>query len=393
MLAAGMKSFLDELRSYVGLDDGDCARLIALHPRLVPALPAIAESFYTAIWAHPRAAAVLTGPDQVERLRMSLIEWMGSGLLGPYDDAFYEKRSRIGRRHVQIGLPQEYMFTAMNVVRTAYHARVSELYTGEVGDGVHQSVNRLLDIELAIMVRHYQLDSEDKLLARERRLQAERISAMQTMTAGLAHEVRSPLSEAKLQLELLARRLGKEDGDPRLLEPCEVAQSKIVRLTELLNEFLAFARPGELQVQDHNVAEIVRHVCDVERVTAEQNGATLALVVAPDALTARVDFSKLHQVVRNLVRNAVEAVTAGGHVTVELTSTHDAFVVAVRDTGPGIALELQSRIYEPFYSTKAGGTGLGMSIVQSLLSMHGGTIALDSSSQGTSFDVTFPRCA
>jgi len=379
-------SFLHELIDYVGFDEGDRARLVDLHPNL----PALAEKFYEAIWAPPKAAAVLSGPEQVERLRLTLIDWMSSGLLGPHDERFYEKRSRIGRRHVQIGLAHEYMFTAMNVVRTAYQARIVELHSFSVACDIMTAVNKLLDIELAIMVRHYQLDSDEKLIARERRMQADRISAMQTMTAGLAHEVRNPLNAAKLQLELLERRLRRAHDDPRLLEPSELAQKEIARLTELVNDFLAFARPPELHVQDHDVVEIVRHVCDLERISAEKRGAMLALVVAPAVLTARVDGPKVHQIVLNLVRNAVEAVTANGHVTVELTGSHDTFTVTVQDDGSGIPTDAQGRIYEPFFSTKDGGTGLGMSIVHSLVSLHDGRIELESSPRGTRFAVTIP---
>jgi len=386
-----VRSFLDELLSYVNLDEGERARLAALHPDLAPHFPAIAEKFYEAVWAHPKAAAVLRGPEQIERLRVTLIEWMSSGLLGPHDERFYEKRSRIGRRHVEIGLAPEYMFTAMNVLRTAYHERVAQLYAGADASNAIRAVNKLLDVELAIMVRHYQLDSAEKLIARERRVQADRIGAMQTMTAGLAHEVRNPLNAAKLQLELLERRLRRGHDDPRLLEPSELAKKEIERLTNLLNDFLSFARPPELNAQEHDIVELVRHVCDLERISAEQRGAVLAFVANNESLLARVDAAKLSQVVLNLVRNAVEAVTANGHVSVELTSNHDTFTLRVKDDGGGIPLEAQARIYEPFFSTKEGGTGLGMSIVHSLVSLHGGTIELESSTKGTSFELTIPR--
>ncbi len=386
-----MISLFEELLGYVGLDADDRTRLEGLHDRLAPHFAGIAEVFYDAVWKHPRAAAVLSGPAQVERLRVTLIDWMASGLRGPYDEAFYEKRSRIGRRHVQIGLAHEYMFTAMNVVRSAYHDRISTLYSLEEASAVTRSVNKLLDLELAIMLRHYQLDSEERVIARERRMQVDRISAMQTMTAGLAHEVRNPLNAAKLQLELLERRLRREHDDPRLIEPSELAQKEIERLTDLLNDFLAFARPPELHVEERDIVEIVRHICDLERISAEKRGARLAALVAPEVLLARVDSAKLSQVVLNLVRNAVEAVTANGHVGVEVTSSHDTFTVTVQDDGAGIPLDVQAKIYEPFFSTKEGGTGLGMSIAHSLVALHGGVIHLESSSHGTRFEVTIPR--
>jgi signal transduction histidine kinase len=95
----------------------------------------------------------------------------------------------------------------MSVVRTAYHDHLVRLKGPEEAAAAMRSVNKLLDVELAIMVGHYQTDSEEKLIARERRIQADRITAMQTLTAGLAHEVRNPLNSAMLQLDVLARRI------------------------------------------------------------------------------------------------------------------------------------------------------------------------------------------
>jgi signal transduction histidine kinase len=386
-----VSTILDELLDYVGLDMEDRARLAALHPKLEPHFPEIAGRFYDAVWAHPGAAAVLSGPAQIERLRVTLIDWMSTGLLGPYDDRFYDKRSRIGRRHVQIGLAHHYMFTAMNVVRTAYHDLIVELYDPAEAWAVMRAVNRLLDVELAIMVRHYQLDSDEKLIARERRTQADRMTAMQTMTAGLAHEVRNPLNAAKLQLELLDRRLRRQIDDARLLEPSTLAQKEIARLTALLNDFLAFARPPELDARATDVVEIVRHVCDLERVTAEARGATLELRGGTAPILARVDAPKIQQIVLNLVRNAVEAVGPGGQITASVEATHDELTVTVADTGPGISEAARVRIYEPFFSTKETGTGLGMSIVHSLVALHGGTIDLDTGPRGTTFRVRIPR--
>jgi len=385
-------AFLDELLAYVALDDADREQLRALHPRLAPAFPAFAERFYAAVFATPGAAAVLTGPEQIERLRLTLIDWMSTGLLGPYDERFYEKRSRIGRRHVAIGLAPHYMFTAMNVVRNCYHDRICELYEPKQACAIARSVNKLLDVELAIMQHHYHLDSAEKLLARERRIQSDRLLAMQTLTAGLAHEVRNPLNAARLQLELLERRLRRGGDDPKLLDPSELAQKEIERLTTLLNEFLVFARPPELHTQDCDVVDVVQHVVDLERVAADRRGAELELV-APAQLLAHVDGAKIHQLVLNLIRNAIEAVSAGGHVVVEVGTDTEHFHVAVQDDGPGIPDGVRQRIYEPFFSTKEGGTGLGMSIVHSLVSLHGGSIDIDTSARGTRFDVHIPRRA
>jgi signal transduction histidine kinase len=386
-------TFLEELFAYVGFDDADRARLAELHPRLAPQFPAIASRFYDAVFASAGAASVLSGSAQVDRLRVTLVDWMSSGLLGPHDERFYEKRSRIGRRHVAIGLESQYMFTAMNVIRLAYQDRIVESYPPGDALAVMRSVHKLLDCELAIMVQHYELDTEEKLVLRERKTQADRILAMQTMSAGLAHEVRNPLNAAKLQLELLERRLSRQsdDPDPRLLGPTELAQKEIERLTTLLNEFLVFARPPELHAQEHDVVAIVRHVIDLERIAVGKRGAMLDLVAEPAELLAEVDATKLHQLVQNLVRNAGEAVAAGGQVVVRVGVDDARFRISIKDDGPGIPDHIRSRIYEPFFSTKEGGTGLGMSIVHSLVSLHGGAIELETGPQGTTFDVAIPR--
>jgi signal transduction histidine kinase len=386
------REVLDELFAYIGFSEDDAARLRALHPELQPHFADIASRFYEALWANRSAAAVLTGPAQIERLRVTLIDWMSTGLLGPYDERFYEKRSRIGRRHVQIGLHHRYMFTAMNVVRTAYHDHVVRLRGADAAETI-RSVNKLLDVELAIMVGHYQTDSEEKLVARERRIQKDRLTAMQTLTAGLAHEVRNPLNAAKLQLELLERRLRRGTDDPRLIEPGELAQKEIERLTLLLNEFLAFARPPELHTQEHDVASIVRQVAELERVSAERRGAEITVAECPEQLIAVVDPAKVHQIVLNLVRNAIEAVSAGGHVVLGLVADEHGIRIRVQDDGPGIPASVLPRIYEPFFSTKESGTGLGMSIVHSLVALHGGVIEIDTSPRGTRFDITLPRRA
>ncbi len=384
-----MTTFLADAFRYVGMADEDLARLAELHPVLAPWFARTADRFYVAINAEPKAARILSGPDQVERLRATLVDWMSTGLLGPHDERFYEKRSRIGRRHVQIGLPQEYMFTAMNVVRLSYQEAILAAFPAPAP--YLSAMHKLLDIELAIMVRHYQLDSEAKLVARERYAQADRITSIQTLTAGLAHEVRNPLNAAKLQLELLDRRLRREHDDPRLTQPSALAGQEIERLTQLLNDFLAFARPPELNLDERDITALVRHICDVERPGAEKRGASLELAVPPEPVLARVDAPKMHQIVANLVRNAVEAVTSNGRIVVSLEGTPDAVIVHVQDDGPGIPAVVQARIFEPFFSTKESGTGLGMSIVHSLVSLHGGSIDLDTGEHGTRFDVTIPR--
>jgi two-component system sensor histidine kinase HydH len=217
-----------------------------------------------------------------------------------------------------------------------------------------------------------------------------RIASLQTLTAGLAHEVRNPLNSALLQLELLERRLRRAGAPANFIEPVEQVSHELERLTRLLNDFLAFARPSQLALADHDVRTIVGDVVAAEQPFAAARDATLQ-ITGIASLRARVDAPKLRLIALNLVRNALEAAGPGGHVVVTVAADDDYLRLAIEDDGPGIPEAVRSRVYEPFFTTKHAGTGLGLSIVHGLVAAHGGTVAVDSAPGQTRFDVALPR--
>jgi signal transduction histidine kinase len=381
---------VDEMVDSVGLDAGDRARLIALHDVLAPQFSAIADAFHAAARRHAGAAAILSDPAQIARLRSTLIDWMSTGLLGPYDDAFCARRSRIALRRVEIGLAQHDMILGIHLIRRAYRGVVIATYRPPEAHAVSDAVDKLLDLELALMLHDDPRGSEERALAGERLRRLDQVQALKTLCAGLAHEVRNPVNSAKLQLALATRRL-RRGGDPALLEPVELAGHEIDRLTTLLDEFLAFAQPAALSPQSEDLVALVRGVVEHDRGIAEQRGARLTFVAAPEPIIAEIDAAKIRQVVENLVGNALEAVTAGGHVSIAVVPTDDHVHIRVTDNGPGIPTGMLPRIYEPFFSTKEGGTGMGLSIVHSLVALHHGTTDVTSSPAGTTFDVAVPR--
>ena len=373
----------------VELADADRARLADLHARLAPQLPEIVQRLVDRLVARSHAGALLTSPEQTARLRDTLVEWMESGLVGRHDEGFRDGRSRAGSWYAAAGLPRRYVVTAVNLVRGEYHDRIDQLYEPREGRLVARSVDKLLDVELALLL-HDHLDANAGLVARDRGAQSDRIAAIQTLSAGLAHEVRNPLNSARLQLELLDRRLRRAEVDPKLIEPVEQVSHEIERLTRLLNEFLAFARPSELALADHDVPAIVREVIAAQEAFATTRGAAIQ-IAGVGSLRAHVDAQKLRQISHNLVRNALEAVAPGGHVTVTIDGNDDHVHLTIEDDGPGIPEAVQRRIYEPFFTTKEAGTGLGLSIVHGMVVAHGGTITVASSPRRTRFDVSLPR--
>ena len=217
----------------------------------------------------------------------------------------------------------------------------------------------------------------------ERRTQvAEKLAAIGTLTAGLSHEIKNPLNAASLQLKVLERRVRKlpEDAQAGLRDPLVLVQDEIARLNGLLEEFLDFARPRELDATTVDLAVVLAHVADLEAVEAERVGIRIERDW-PASLATIGEERRLQQVVLNLVRNAIQAVPQGGVVRIEGHEGEDVRI-AIEDSGVGISAEHAAHIFEPFYTTKASGSGLGLPLVHSIVEQHGGSIAIENGTLG-----------
>lgn len=378
--------WIDEARSYVGFSSEDEGRLRDFHARMHPRFAAVIDHFYETITRHPGAMSVITGGTrQIARLKCTLAEWLESGLTGPHDESWFSSRARIGQRHVEVGLADYYMFTAMNLIRADLKQLAFQAY-GDDAQAVCHSLDRWLDLELAIMVHTYQEDSERRLIDRERDVQADRLAAVQRLSAGLAHEVRNPLNAAQLQLQLLARRLRRSGAEDSLLEVTGLVDGEIRRLSQLLQEFLDFARPAQVAAVEADICAIARQVIDLNTAAAALRGVTVILG-GDDEVVIGCDPGKVHQILHNVIVNAIEAATSS--VDVEVRKAADAACIRVHDDGPGVSEVALARLYEPFFSTKEGGTGMGLSITYSLVALHAGEIQVRNV-EGAEFVIRLP---
>ncbi len=234
-------------------------------------------------------------------------------------------------------------------------------------------------MELLLLVGN---DVTERLALEKRAADAEAMSSLATLTAGLAHEIRNPLNAALLQLELLGR-IGSRVADPsqreRIGECARLVQSEIRRLSRLLEEFLSLARPRTLERYPVDVRALLDYVTTMQRPLAEL--AHIALQVSvPDGLPRVLgDQPKLTQVLINLVVNAIDSMReASMRGTIELIGEvlDERVRIRVVDTGPGIDEQVAKDIFRPFVSTKAMGTGLGLSIAKRIIDQHGGTVEL-----------------
>ncbi|HYC78258.1 MAG TPA: protoglobin domain-containing protein [Planctomycetota bacterium] len=407
---AGAENAFEELKRYVRFEDADQKALLALAPHARPQLTRIADEFYARLEEHEAARRTFSGKDQILRQKDKLVAWMDRALSGPWDGAGYEARTAVGRRHVEIGLPQRYMFGAMSLIRMSLRRIAFDSFGRESAEGraVGLALDKLIDVELATMLESYadshvaEVQRAERLEAalererlKERTQRAERLAALGTMAAGLAHEVRNPLNAATLQLELLLRRLGKPGG-PDLggaRSAAELVGAELSRLASLVDDVLQFARPQSPRRTRIDLAETARTVIALVAPEAELHGVRIALIEGASA-RAELDDDRMKQVLLNLVRNAVDAVASkgGGAVEVRVEAEGDRVRVDVEDDGPGLS-RADAPVFEPFFTTKTNGTGLGLSLVNRIVTDHGGSVTFQSRPGRTVFTVSLPRGA
>ena len=225
--------------------------------------------------------------------------------------------------------------------------------------------------------------------AEEKVVAAERLAAVGQVAAGIAHEVRNPLSAIKMSAQLLRQRL--RELDPDAAESAEVMLAEVARLEVIIDDLLTFARPTEPRLEAGDVNAVIGEVLDFMARQLEHAGVAVGRDLADDLPPVPLDPQRVRQVVLNLVLNAAEAMPNGGTLTARTRAGGGAVVAEIEDTGGGIAPEVAGRIFEPFFTTKRGGSGLGLGVSRTIIEAHGGTIRFEPLEHGTRFIFTIPR--
>ncbi|MFO7563791.1 MAG: protoglobin domain-containing protein [Enhygromyxa sp.] len=367
-------TFFEEVTNYIGFSDRDSARLREFLPVAAPHFERISEHFYAKILSHPQAHEAITGgAEQVERLKQTLVEWMRSGLAGPHDEEFCTRRARIGHIHVRIGLPQRYMVTAMNVMRLDFRDVVNtELNERprEQLDELLDALDRLFDLELAIMLETYKIDTEDRLRRRER------LATIGQLAASIGHDLRNPLSVIESSLYILRRRMR---DDPRASKHVDKIAHQIDECDAIITHLLEMARNQPPRRERVSAVELVDGALETARIpddfTVEREGFA--------DLELWIDAALIKQALVNLLINAVQAQRAGGgHISLRASVNGDEVTIAVSDAGPGFDPNTLPLIFEPLVTTKVSGTGLGLALVKSVVERHGGHVSADNRATG-----------
>ncbi len=376
--------FLQNVKVYVGFDDAASEALRDAHALVAPHFTAIVDDFYDTIEAHPGASAAITGgAAQIQRLKGSLLKWIDELFRGPHDEDYFERRSRIGRVHVKIDLPQMYMFAAMDRirVRSLDVLRDATSLDAPTSRRMITALHQILDIELAIMLETYRED----LLAKNRT--AERLATIGQFAASIGHELRNPLGVIESSAYLVARRLGQlEISDPNLLRHIEKIANEVQRSNKTINDLLELARSKPLKRRPIEASEFISQAI----AAADLPRAVQVEVSAPPGTTLDIDPDQLTRVLTNLLNNASQAMSGSGHLWIDARREDATSVLVVRDDGPGVPTELRGRIFEALFTTKAKGNGLGLALCRRIAEAHSGTVTLDPSERGAAFRITIP---
>src|SRR5438105_10972207 len=256
-------------------------------------------------------------------------------------------------------------------------------------------------------------------------IESERIQALTLLAASVAHEIGNPLNALHIHMQLMERELQKlkrataetgaakdaglsrtsrraseqvradsatvEESGQKLEKYLAVAKGEIARLDYIVTQFLQAIRPAPLHLAPASLNDVVRETSELLRPEIENRGLTIKQKFARRLPETPIDPAQIKQALVNLIKNAIQAMTKGGVLTLQTIEGSDGVWVSVSDTGGGIPPEQLKRIFEPFYTTKKKGTGLGLMIVQRIIREHGGRIELESHvGQGTRFRIWLP---
>ena len=221
---------------------------------------------------------------------------------------------------------------------------------------------------------------------------AEKRDLLARLLGRLAHEIRNPLSSLDIHVQLLDEDLAQ--ATPETRQRLGIIRGELTRLESIVKRFLRLASPSALEIEDLDLPKLVGHVCNLLGPEAAARGIAISTMLAPDLPPLRADGVQLTQALLNLVINAIQALEKGGRVEVWVTNPPALNVIdlEVRDNGPGVPPERLAAVFEPYFTTKEEGSGLGLWIAQQIANAHGGTLEVTNAPErGAVFRLRLPR--
>jgi len=305
----------------------------------------------------------------------------------------------LGRRVTDIFPPGHPLRNALHIESDELSEITAEadLTTSEGPKRVNVSVQAIQEAgeRMGALVTLRDLDSLESIGTQLR--VSERLAALGRITAGVAHEVKNPLNSMRLWLENLKESLsfdGFYDGDGPSRQAVQVLDKEIDRLDQVVKRFLDFTRPMDVRLEATQLAELLREVLEVAKPQLQQSNIQIAQLLPIDVPEVYVDRALLKQAVLNLVLNASEAMPNGGQLRMVLSRRGEMAEIMVGDTGNGIPPENQQKIFQLFFTTRPGGSGIGLASTFRIVQLHNGSIDFTSEvGRGTTFRIELPLAA
>ncbi len=312
----------------------------------------------------------------------------GLELLGLSGDGLGRNLSEIGSEHSLLASMCREISRSHHPIRDRDYSVTQHGHTKTLRAGCTLLHSRLhQQMGMVIHVR----DVTERALIEERLRRMERYMGLGSLAAGLQHEIKNPLSALSLHIQLLCERLDKEPHDPDVAELLDVLNTEVKRINDVLDGFRNYASVTELGRAPVDVAMLIEKLVRLLRPQAEQQRVKIKVDLPAEMLKLiHADSVRLEQVFLNLALNAMAAMPEGGELRFRVRGQGDAVRIDVIDTGNGIPPEIQADVFDPYFTTRNDGTGMGLALCDKIIRQHDGSIDFRSDCHGTEFTVIVP---
>lgn len=371
---------LDDLVARLSFGEEDLSALRALYSFVEPDLDDLADEFYAAVLQTPEAPLLLGQQGRLLRVRQSFRDWISRTLSASRDAEYLRFHARIAAIHEQLHLPRVLVLSSMARLRSSLAARILRTpLKPQAREQTLMALGRALDLEIAIL-----LTSRDKLLAPQVERQ-ERLAELGALTSSLAHDLRNPLGTLTTSL-FLAQKCAASLSAPDLDRHLTKMGTQLDLCANIVSSILDLARGKPPRRKRIPLLPLVK---DALETVALPPAVTLQLTIEA-TLTVSAEPTQLRQLLVNLLMNAGQAAGPTGRVWIEAQAVADGTVLWVRDNGPGVSEENRQTLFDPLFTQKAEGIGLGLYLCRQIAEAHGGSLLLEPTQTGASFKTWLP---
>jgi len=223
----------------------------------------------------------------------------------------------------------------------------------------------------------------------------ERLDFLSHLTAGVAHEIGNPLSSLSIQIQLIERQVNSMEVSPfrdKLRKRILIIKEELLRLDQIVTQFVQTLRPEPLILRKENLVKVVEEVLELVEEELREKGISLNRDYPQESILGRMDSGLMKQAIINLIKNAVQAMPGGGEISIRMEKEDAYLKFSITDQGTGIPREKINRLFEPLFTTKETGSGLGLLVVYKALRQHGGYVEVTSQpGEGTTFTIWLPQ--